>query len=76
MASNTRDILEASSFCSEEELAYSGNFITADDKYYYSTIADTELKVFSKSDMDAFEDVYRVYGYLNKFELSELSHLV
>lgn len=75
VASNTRDILEASSFCSDEELTYGSAYISSIDRYNYSTIADTELKVFSKSDLDAFAEVYQVYGHLNKFELSELSHL-
>ncbi len=75
VASNTRDILEASSFCSDEELAYGSGFISPQDKYNYSSIADIDLKVFSKSDLDAFGEVYGVYCHLNKFELAELSHL-
>jgi hypothetical protein len=75
VASNTRDLLEASPFCSDEELAYGSSFIVAKDQYNYSTKADTEEKVFSRSDLNAFEEVYQVYGHLNKFELSELSHL-
>src|SRR5258708_22977842 len=50
VASNTRDLLEASQFCSEEELAYGSSFIVAKDQYNYSAKADTEVKVFSKSD--------------------------
>ncbi len=62
VASNTRDILEASPFCSEEELAYSSAFVASNDQYSYSSLGDTEVKVFSKSDLDAFISVYEVYG--------------
>ena len=73
--SNTRDILEISPFSSEEELSYSDDFISITDKYNYKAKIVANTKVFSQSDKDAFEEIYKVYGHLNHFELSELSHL-
>lgn len=75
VASNTRDILEQSTFLSEEESEYSNLFINVVNKYNYSVKAEPNLKVFSKSDLNTFEEVYNVYGHLTHFELSRLSHL-
>jgi hypothetical protein len=75
VASNTKDIIEGSSYCSEEELTYSAGFLNRIDNLHYAANTAPFLKVFSKSDTEALEKVYAVYGHLNQFELSELSHL-
>lgn len=75
VASNIKDIIEASTYCSEEELTYSADFLNRIDSNNYGTQNPPLLKVFSKSDIEAIDNVYAVYGHLNQFELSELSHL-
>lgn len=72
--SNTRDILENSSFLSEDELKYSSQFISITDKYKYASNGDPYLKVFSETDIEILNEVFSVYGQLSHFQLSELSH--
>lgn len=73
VASNTRDILEESSFLSDEEKIYSIEFINILDKYTFSHKSFNE-NVFSKTDLDTLSEVYAAYGELDQFQLSEISH--
>lgn len=72
--STTRDILETSSFLSDEELAYSSEFIVVNNRLEYSSKLPPNLKVFSDSDISAINQVIDEYGKYDRFELSEISH--
>ncbi|WP_156123549.1 Panacea domain-containing protein [Flavihumibacter sp. ZG627] len=74
IASNTRDILEASSFASDEETAYSNNFIKQEGKNYYRLIGDFNAKVFSKTDVEVLKMIIAEYGKMDQFDLSDFSH--
>lgn len=74
VASGTRDLLESSSFLEDGHSEYSGRYISADDKYTYSSIAELDKKVFSKADLETLSLIYQKFGGLGKYDLSELSH--
>jgi uncharacterized phage-associated protein len=74
VASHTKDLIEGTSFLSEEESKYREQFIAIADKYYYKSIGAIDKKVFSASDLQVMDDVYSVFGNFNQFELSEESH--
>lgn len=73
--STTRDILEDNSLVSDTELSYSNEYLSKFSKYDYSSKKAANEKVFSKTDLDAIENVFTKYNHLNEFELSDLSHL-
>jgi len=71
----TRDLLQNSSFkLSGEELAYKTDFIEETDRHHYKSVNPPNLQVFSKSDLNAIEEVLRLYGGRSKFELRDFSH--
>lgn len=74
VASNIKDLIEGSTYCSPEELEYSTTFLNRIDNKNYALKTEPIQKVFSKSDIEALENVYAVYGHLDQFELSDLSH--
>lgn len=73
VASKTKDILDNSYYMGAQELEYSNQFLTKDN-YEYASLNPPLLKVFSKTDMEAFDSVLNAFGDLNEFQLSELSH--
>ena len=75
VASGTRDLLENSSFLSEDEAEYSiQNLKTGIDKQYYSSTGEPNLKVFSQTDIDVIDQVIQAYGKYDQFDLSTISH--
>src|ERR1700722_8229553 len=72
--SSTRDILEKSSFLSEEEAEYSSQFLVTGSGKSYSSKGDPNMRVFSETDISVLEDVINAYGKYDQFELSDLSH--
>lgn len=74
VASSAKDIVENSSFCSEEESAYGKAFLSLRDWQMVDSIALVDTKVFSKTDIAVLNKVYESFGDKDKYELSELSH--
>jgi uncharacterized phage-associated protein len=72
--STTRDIVEENNISlSEEELQYSKDFIENESKYKYKSIKDCDLKVFSKTEVEAFDKIFSTYGGLSQFKLSDMN---
>ncbi|MEM6724471.1 MAG: Panacea domain-containing protein [Bacteroidota bacterium] len=74
IASNTKDLVEATDFLSDQEQSYRATFISTHSQYYYESINNYDEKVFSKTDREIMEIVYQSFGKLNLFQLSEESH--
>lgn len=75
VASATRDVLEANSFSlSETETSYSQEYLRILDRYSYQTQKNSNLKVFSKSDVHSLEKAFEHYGRFDQFQLSDISH--
>ena len=76
VASNSKDIAENSDFCDEQERQYGQQFIGHGvNQYSISSLEPVEHTVFSKSDIEALQDIYQSFGSKSPFELSEISHL-
>lgn len=73
VASTTRNLLERS-ILSEEEQTYVDEFLST-TRYFYKSIQEPYLRVFSDTDIEILEEIYSKYQHLDQFQLSELSHL-
>ncbi len=63
------------SFIANEIAEYACKFIKPKDSLNYQSVAPVNLKVFSKSDLEALYDVYTAFGNMNQWQLSDYSHL-
>lgn len=73
--STTRDILEHNKYSlSDDELNYTSEFLTVVSDYEYASTKEPNLKVFSKTDIEAIDEVFNVYGHMEPFSLSNVSH--
>jgi uncharacterized phage-associated protein len=70
VASSTRDILE-----SKYETDYVREFLQQDqDRNEFISVNQPYLKVFSKTDLQAIDDVFEKYGNKGKYILRDMSH--
>jgi uncharacterized phage-associated protein len=74
VASGAKDLIEGTTFLSNEELEYRSRFLQSVGHYYYRSVGQIDLDCFSKTDQTAMDIVYDSYGGNGQFELSELSH--
>ena len=73
--STTKDILGENSFSlSDDELKYANEYISIIDQYNYKSVADSDLRVFSKTERDILNSVYDKYGHYDQFQLRNISH--
>lgn len=49
-------------------------YIKVDSDYVYSAIAEPDMDVFSQSDVEAMDKVLEVFGGMDQYQLSDLSH--
>lgn len=73
--SATRDILESNSTVGDLASGYTNDFIKGDKKYTFRSIKEPDLKVFSETDIQAIHTIVEKFNTLDKFELSDYSHL-
>jgi uncharacterized phage-associated protein len=74
VASNTKDLVENTSFLSEEEQYYRNKYIDNVDKYLYRSLDVVDEEVFSKTDLEAMKLVFEEFGGYDQFHLSKESH--
>lgn len=74
VASGTRDILEGNDFLDDSSSKYASEYLEQIDKYNFKSILNVNEKVFSKTDLEILDLVYKYYGQQSHFELSDLSH--
>jgi hypothetical protein len=76
VASTTRDLLERYHQLSKLELNYFDEFLELPefDRYGYRSIKSPDYNVFSKSDIDILNTIWRRYFDLDQFQLEEYSH--
>jgi uncharacterized phage-associated protein len=74
VASNTKDLVENTSFLTDKEQEYRNEFIENIDKYIYGSLKTVDKKVFSKTDIEVMSLIYDEFGDYDKFHLSEESH--
>jgi uncharacterized phage-associated protein len=75
VAGNTRDLLENSCFISEEENSYCSTFLKQEGRHYYAAIAEPVLNIFSESEREVIDIIFKTYSKYDQFQLSTYSHL-
>jgi uncharacterized phage-associated protein len=72
----TKNIVENYHTCPLVQVSYGQRYISQnkEDKYFLDTVATVDLKVFSKTDLQALECVYSQFGSKSQYELSDISH--
>jgi len=72
--SAVKDIVERSFILGEIESKYSQKYIAQVDKRHFRSKGSVENKVFSQSDIEALDIVWKRYGSYDQFELAKLTH--
>lgn len=73
--STTKDILCLNPYTlSEDEFTYIDEFLSIISKYDYKSIKDPNQNVFSKTDLNVLDDVFKHYGKYDQYELRDISH--
>ncbi|MEM1218040.1 MAG: type II toxin-antitoxin system antitoxin SocA domain-containing protein, partial [Bacteroidota bacterium] len=72
--SNTKDLIEDTSFLTEEESSYRKQFIETINSNFYKSIHPVDEKVFSSTDKQIMKQIYETFGHLDQFNLSDESH--
>ena len=74
VGSSVKDIAGFSDFLADEERSYSEKFIVKEKGYLIKSIADTDLDVFSKSDIEAIDFAYNKFGGYKASKLVDICH--
>lgn len=75
VGSVTRNITdEAVSYLTDEQLGYSQKYLRKVTPNDFESINDFESSVFSESEIETLEKVYKNFGAFNQFELFKLTH--
>ena len=74
--SKTKDLAECdNAFLDENEISYRDQFINPHhDNINFESCGEIDNKVFSETDLQIMEDIYKIFGDLDQFQLSVLSH--
>lgn len=74
VASNTKNLADASEFLPESEQGYRDGCLDVSVKNSIRSLAPFEAGPFSMSDIDSMERVYAAFGGSSPMELSDVSH--
>ena len=74
VASNTKDLVEDTSFLSKEESVYRHAYLETVDNYTYQSIEGFQGDVFSDSDIQVMKSIYETFSGYDEFQLSDESH--
>jgi len=72
----TKDLADKSGYLSDREKEYVERFIEADDdkRLTLSSVEDVDQDVFSDSDIEALNFVWKEYGSLEQWALKDITH--
>ncbi len=75
VASSTKDLADRTDFLGQSEKEYSDKYLKRDHKkYFISSTGDVDMDVFSDSDIEALDVVYKEYGSFHPLTLVKLAH--
>ncbi|HDY72671.1 MAG TPA: DUF4065 domain-containing protein [bacterium] len=74
VGTSVKDIAESSDFLSETEYNYAKEFISSKKENRIVSMADLDLDVFSKSDIEAFDYIYEKLGKYKASQLIDINH--
>jgi len=75
VGSMTRNITdEAIPYLTDEQFGYSRNFLEKTSDHFFRSTNDVDISVFSESEIESLERVYKDFGTFDQFELFTLTH--
>jgi uncharacterized phage-associated protein len=72
--SSAKDIAEASDFLSESEQDYSCKYVKPENNLSVKSLDSPDMTMFSETDLEALNFVWKKFGHLNQFDLVEVTH--
>lgn len=72
--SKTKELSEEKGVSQTHLKKYRDSFIKPDGQYDIDSVNEPELKVFSNSDLDVMDNIYKTFGSKKEFTLSKFSH--
>jgi uncharacterized phage-associated protein len=76
VASATKDLAEeaSSEFLAKAEKEYRQQFLKPINNLMFESAQAVDQNIFSETDLEALEEIYKSFGGLDQFQLSDLSH--
>jgi uncharacterized phage-associated protein len=74
VASEAKSVAEESSLLPSSSRAYARRYVRRKDAYCYSSTAEVDAAVLSKTDMEALDFAWQTFGHYTEFELVEITH--
>jgi uncharacterized phage-associated protein len=74
VASEAKSVAEESSRLPSPSRAYARRYVRRKDAYCYSSTAEVDAAVLSRTDMEALDFAWQTFGHYTEFELVEITH--
>lgn len=74
VASEAKNIAEESARLDSRSRGYARRYLRRNDLYHFSTIADVDEAVLSKTDREALDFAWETFGHYTEFRLRDITH--
>lgn len=74
VASEAKNIAEESSRLDRHSRAYARRYLRRNDPYHFSTVAEVDQAVLSKTDREALDFAWQTFGHYTEFRLRDITH--
>ncbi len=74
VASEAKRIAEESTHLDSRSRSYARRYLRRNDLYHFSTIADVDDAVLSKTDREALDFAWQTFGHYTEFRLRDITH--
>ena len=74
VASEAKRIAEESPHLDSRSRAYARRYLRRNDLYHFSTVADVDEAVLSKTDREALDFAWHTFGHYTEFRLRDITH--
>jgi len=74
VASEAKHIAEESARLDSRSRSYARRYLRKNDRYHFSTIAEVDAAVLSKTDREALDFTWEIFGHYTEFRLRDITH--
>ena len=74
VASEAKNVAEASARLDRPSRSYARRFVRRDDLYHFSSVADVDHAVLSETDREALDFAWKNFGHYSEFRLRDITH--
>jgi uncharacterized phage-associated protein len=74
VASEAKNIAEESPRLDRPSRAYARRYLRRNDLYHFSTVAEVDQAVLSKTDREALDFAWQTFGHYSEFRLRDITH--